>query len=395
MVRASGSYPWQSEESHLSELPATLTGDNFRRVGVKKKSLRNAQTLDSKLYLCFFFFTTFCMKYRHLNSEQRYAISILLQGDEPMSLTKIAKKIGVNKSTVSRELKRNRDKRSKCKYNPDLAQRKADKRMKERHHVTTFTEDMRRNARRLLIYMDFSPEQIAGRYRLLNIPMVSHETLYQWIWKEKRKGNKELAAHLRRQGRRYTKRGATNSSRGIIKDRVGIEQRPQIVNEKKRFGDFEIDTMIGRNHKGAIMTANDRCTHIVVIRKLEGKEAGPLADAAIDALSPYKQQLHTITADNGKEFAKHKEIAEGLDIRFYFARPYHSWERGANENTNGLIRQYIPKGTDFSELTEEQIREVEWKLNNRPRKSLGYLTPLEYYEKIINFETDSDVALSN
>ena len=158
--------------------------------------------------------------------------------------------------------------------------------------------------------------------------MVSYETLYKWIWYEKTHGNKELADNLRRQGRKYAKRGAANRSRGIIKDRIGIEQRPQIVNEKSRFGDFEIDTMIGKNHKGAIMTTDDRCTRIVL-------------------------------------------------IRLYFSRPYHSWERSANENTNGLVRQYIPKGTDFSTLTEEFIAEVEWKLNNRPKKSLGYLTPLE------------------
>lgn len=167
------------------------------------------------------------------------------------------------------------------------------------------------------------------------------------------------------------------------------------MNEKSRFGDFEIDTMIGKNHKGAIMTTNDRCTHIVLIRRLEGKEAIPLAEAAVEALSPYKQMLHTITADNGKEFARHKEIAEKLGVQFYFARPYHSWERGANENTNGLIRQYIPKGADFSTLTDEFIAEVEWKLNNRPRKSLGYLTPLEYFKKMFNFTPDSAVALSN
>lgn len=164
--------------------------------------------------------------------------------------------------------------------------------------------------------------------------------------------------------------------------RIGIEQRPQIVNEKIRFGDFEIDTMIGKNHKGAIMTTNDRCTHIVLIRRLEGKEAVPLAEAAVEALSPYKQMLHTITADNGKEFARHKEIAEKLGVQFYFARPNHSWERGANENTNGLIRQYIPKGTDFSTLTDEFIAEVEWKLNNRPRKSLGYLTPRVFQKNV-------------
>lgn len=335
------------------------------------------------------------MKYKHLSPEQRYTISVLLQRDEPMSPAEIARTIGVHRSTVSRELKRNSDGRGHHKYNHDLAQRKADKRMKNRPHACKFTDEMKRDARRYLIYMQYSPEQIAGRCRQQGREMVSYETLYKWIWYEKRHGNKELAECLRNQGRKYAKRGATNRSRGIIKDRVGIEQRPQIVNEKSRFGDFEIDTMIGKNHKGAIMTTNDRCTHIVLIRRLEGKEATPLAEAAVEALSPYKRMLHTITADNGKEFARHKEIAEKLGVQFYFARPYHSWERGANENTNGLIRQYIPKGTDFSTLTDEYIAEVEWKLNNRPRKSLGYLTPLEYFKKMYNFTSDSAVALSN
>ena len=134
-------------------------------------------------------------------------------------------------------------------------------------------------------------------------------------------------------------------------------QRKQLVPSLAR---GPIDTMIGRNHKGAIMTTNDRCTH--------------------------KDKIHTITADNGKEFARHKEIAKGLDAEFYFARPYHSWERGANENTNGLIRQYIPKGMDFSKLTDDMLAEIEWKLNHRPRKSLGYRTPLEYCQQLFNFD---------
>jgi Transposase and inactivated derivatives, IS30 family len=133
--------------------------------------------------------------------------------------------------------------------------------------------------------------------------------------------------------------------------------------------------MIGRKHKGAIMTKNDRCTHLVLIRRLAGKEATQLASTAIEALRPYKEKTHTITADNGKEFARHKEIAKGLDAEFYFARPYHSWERGANKNTNGLIHQYIPKGADFSKLTNEMFAEIEWKLNHRPRKSLVYRRP--------------------
>ena len=216
--------------------------------------------------------------------------------------------------------------------------------------------------------------------------MVCAETIYRWIWQEKRRGNDEMARNLRHRGRRKRRRDSLYSSRGIIQDRVDISQRPSVVDEKKRFGDFEIDTMIGRNRKGAIMTTNDRCTHLVLIRRFAGKEATPLASTAIEALLPYKDKIHTITADNGKEFARHKEIAKGLDAEFYFARPYHSWERGANENTNGLIRQYIPKGTDFSELTDEKLAEIEWELNHRPRKSLGYRTPLGYCKQLFNFD---------
>ncbi len=272
------------------------------------------------------------MRYSHLKSEQRYAISVLLQRAEPMSLARIAETIGVNKSTVSRELRRNSDGRGHHRYNPYLAQRKADRRMRNRPHAHRFTDEMKREAERCIVLSDYSPEQVAGRCRRQGKEMVSHETLYQWIWNEKRHGNGELSAHLRRRGRKYAKRGAANRSRGIIKDRVGIEHSPRIVNDKSRFGDFETDTIIGRNHKGAIMTTNDRCTGLVLLRKLKGKEAAPLADAAVAALTPYKHMLHTITADNGREFAKHKEIAEKLGIRFFFARPYHSWERGEREH---------------------------------------------------------------
>ena len=334
------------------------------------------------------------MKYTRLTQEQRYTIFVLLQGDEPMSLTKIAKKIGVNKSTVSREVRKNCDMRGNHKYNWDLAQRKADGRKKAKPHATRFTEEMKKEARRLIVEEDYSPEQVAGRFRSKGMAMVSHETIYKWIWDLKARGDKEMAEHLRHGGRRYAKRGNVYASRGIIKDRIDISERPAEVDAKDRFGDFEIDTVIGKNHKGALMTTNDRCTRIVFIRKLEGKEAAPLANAAVQALTPIKDKLHTITADNGKEFAKHKEIASRLGIQFFFAKPYHSWERGANENTNGLIRQYIPKGTDFSTLTDEFIAEVERKLNNRPRKSLGYLTPLEYCQKMFNFAPAS-VALAN
>ena len=179
------------------------------------------------------------------------------------------------------------------------------------------------------------------------------------------------------------KRGNTHAGRGYIPNRIDIEERPSIVDLKQRVGDLEIDTVIGSNHKGALVTINDRLTSKVWIRKLSGKDAAPLALKTIEALQPVKDLIHTITADNGKEFTKHQEIAKELQISFYFCKPYHSWERGANENTNGLIRQYIPKGTYFSEITDEFVSCIENKLNNRPRKRLGYLTPNEKFNSIL------------
>lgn len=316
---------------------------------------------------------------KHITEEQRYAISMMLQ--IPMSKKAIAEAIGVDKSTVYREIKRNCDARSGS-YSMELAQRKADRRKQQKHRKEVLTPAMRKRIIKLL-KKGFSPEQIVGRSRLEGIAMVSHETIYRWIWEDKRRGGK-LHKYLRRQGRRYAKRGSKNAGRGFIPGRVDIDERPEIVELKERFGDLEIDTIIGKNHKGAILTINDRATSRVWIRKLSGKEAIPVAKIAVWALRKVKNLIHTITADNGKEFAKHEEIAQKLEIKFYFCKPYHSWERGANENTNGLIRQYIPKGKDFSEVTNKQIKWIENKLNNRPRKRLGYLTPNEKFKQIIN-----------
>lgn len=316
---------------------------------------------------------------KHITEKQRYAISKMLQ--VPMSKKDIAEAIGVDRSNIYREIKRNCDSRS-GKYNPDLAQRKADKRKVEKKRKELFTQAMKKRVKKLL-RKDLSPEQIVGRSQVENIAMVSHETIYCWIWQDKRQGG-DLHKSLRRQGRKYSKRGSKNAGRGFIPNRVEIDQRPSIVEQKERFGDLEIDTIIGKNHKGAILTINDRATSRVWIRKLSGKEAIPVAKIAVWALRKVKNLIHTITADNGKEFAKHEEIAQKLEIKFYFCKPYHSWERGANENTNGLIRQYIPKGKDFSEVTNKQIKWIENKLNNRPRKRLGYLTPNEKFKQIIN-----------
>lgn len=325
----------------------------------------------------------------HLTEEQRYEISAYLSTG--MTKSEIAKRIGVHKSTITRELQRNSDGRS-GEYKPELAQRKSVKRLRSRNHHRKFTDSLKTQVD-ILIRKDLSPEQIAGYCAREGMEMVSHETIYQYVWQDKKHGGKKLYTHLRRKGRTYAKRGSMTNGRGYIKNRVDIDQRPAIVDEKKRFGDLEIDTVIGKNHKGALLTINDRATGLVWIRLLSGKEATPLTEAAIEALSPIKDLIHTITADNGKEFSFHEKIAEKLNIFVYFAKPYHSWERGANENTNGLIRQYFPKGTDFTQITHEQVMRVQNILNSRPRKRLGYLTPKEKFNQLTNLNFNA-VALS-
>ena len=165
------------------------------------------------------------------------------------------------------------------------------------------------------------------------------------------------------------------------KAHIHYEYSDEVWAEKSRFGDFEIDLINGAHHKGNLLTANDRMSMFCILEPLPTKDATALADALIAAFSLYKKLLHTVTSDNGKEFADHARIAQRLNVGYYFAHPYHSWERGANENMNGLIRQYLPKGTSFENLTREKVKWIEWKLNNRPRKRLGFLTPLEYISR--------------
>jgi len=308
---------------------------------------------------------------KHLTEVQRYEISAYVISAK--SQVFIAKQLSVSKSCICRELKRNSDIRNNH-YKPILAQNKAEKRKNNKRKAVRFTESMKITATELLTNEQYSPEQIVGHCKRKGISMVSHERLYQWLWWDK-KSKGELHTHLRRKGRKYRKRGNSKDTRGIITGRVDISMRPAIVDQKVRFGDLELDTVIGKNHKGALLTMNDRVTGLLWIRMLTGKEAAPLTEKAIETLMPYKHLIHTATADNGKEFAFHQKIADKLEIDVYFAKPYHPWERGANENTNGLIRQYFPKGTDFESISEHQVKEVQDKLNNRPRKRLGYMSP--------------------
>jgi transposase, IS30 family len=205
--------------------------------------------------------------------------------------------------------------------------------------------------------------------------MVSHERIYQFIKKDKDNGG-DLYKNMRRK-KKYGNRIKVKDRRGKIEDQTSIKERPVIVDEKIRFGDFEVDLILGKNHKGALITMNDRKTGYAKIKLVKSKNAKQIAKAIVKTLEPFKHLLHTITSDNGKEFAEHKYISQKLGINFYFAEPYSSWQRGANENFNGLVRQYFPKKTNFEDLTWQEVRFVEKQLNQRPRKRLEYSTPEE------------------
>ncbi len=322
----------------------------------------------------------------HLTKEQRYTISVLK--NKGQSITQIAKIIGKHKSTVSRELKRNADKRN-GQYDANLAHKKYLQRMKEKPKKIKFTPLIQEYVVNQ-IRNDLSPEQIVGLAKKEGKECVSHERIYQFIWKDKKKGG-DLHLHLRRKGKKYRKRRHMKDSRGRIRNRVDIEHRPKIVEEKVRFGDFEVDTIIGQHHKGVLLTILERKTGFVIMRKLPSKDASVVAQTIIDALLPFKGRIHTITSDNGKEFAEHPVISQKLGISFYFAKPYQSWQRGAIENVNGLIRQYFPKKTNFSLCSDDIITTIQNKLNNRPRKRLNFETPIKLFNYFCN--QHSNVAL--
>lgn len=314
----------------------------------------------------------------HITREQRYTISTLL--GQGYSQTKIGEYIGKDKSVVYREIKRNCDLRSGA-YRYDLAQRKYEQRQSHKSKPRKVTREME-DYIESLIRKEYSPEQIVGVAKKEGKPCVSHESIYQKIWYDKKQKG-DLYTHLRRKGRRYRKRGSSKDSRGIIRDRISIEHRPKIVEKRSRFGDLEVDLIIGKNHKQAILTINDRASGMLKMKNIESKEAKVVANAINELLEDWLPYIYTITSDNGKEFAEHKLVTEQSSIDFYFAHPYHSWERGSNENLNGLIRQYFPKKSDFNLIDDQMIRDVQEKINSRPRKRFNFENPLAEMDKLL------------
>jgi IS30 family transposase len=316
-------------------------------------------------------------KFRRINKDDRCQIYALNQ--QGISQQNIAEQLGISQSAVSRELSRNRGKRG---YRFKQAQAKAEARQAIRSRPRKLTGRLRYRVETKLRSQRWSPEQISGWLGEQNISL-SHERIYQMIWLDKGEGG-DLWQSLRRRGKRYNKRAGKIAGRGLIPNRIDISERPAIVARKTRVGDWEGDTVVSAGHKGGILTLVERKTKLTKIAKLPRATSVATSKAAVRRLRPIDNFVHTITFDNGKEFAAHQDIAAALDTKIFFATPYHAWERGLNENTNGLIRDFFPKGTDFSTITPAEIAKVERLLNSRPRKCLGFRSPQEVFDSFAN-----------
>ncbi len=304
------------------------------------------------------------MKYQQLTEGQRYQISVLR--DDNLSCRETGIRIGVSKSTVSRELRRNGV--PEC-YAPENAQR-----LCEQRRMTAAKRSVSQNVIDFVVFAlgwKWSPEQISAVAKVIGLS-VSHEWIYQYVMADKVRGG-GLFTHLRQGKRRYRK--GYGQKRGRIPDAVSIELRPPVVDERSRLGDWEADLVLGKQGTGAIVTLAERKSRIYLTKKVFSKDAVEVSSAIISLLSDYRDVCHTITFDNGLEFSEHKAIAKALEADTYFTHPYASHERGLNENTNGLLRQFIPKGTDLRTVSEEDLQRYQGALNSRPRKCLGFRQP--------------------
>lgn len=311
-------------------------------------------------------------RYRRLRPEDRCQIEALLR--QGVSQLQIAAQLGFSQSSISREIARNR---SGLGYRHNAAQAMASARQSVRKLPRKLNNPLRNKIKRLLRFKRWSPEQISEHLAGLGTP-ISHETIYRMIWRDKHSGG-DLWCCLRRRGKRYNKRANKMAGRGIIPGRIDISCRPQIVEQRARFGDREGDTMMGSKRRGALLTMVERKSRLLRMSLLPQATAHHASRAIIQRLKSLTPRVQTITFDNGKEFAGHKEIAHALGAQVFFAKPYHAWERGSNENLNGLIRDFFPKGTDFTKLTPAQVAHVERLLNARPRKILGFKSPSEVF----------------
>lgn len=311
------------------------------------------------------------MNYKHLSQIERYQIYSLMKANQ--SITQIADQLGRHKSTISRELGRNEGRRG---YRPKQACELALSRSQGSRNAREVEPWVKREAD-VLLDLQWSPEQIAGK-----LP-VSHETLYMHVYADKAKGGK-LWKNLRCQKQKKKRYASGQDRRGQIPNRRPLNERPGYVEDRKHVGHWEGDTVIGANHKQAIVTMVERKSGYAVIAKVANKTADLVSAAIVRRLKPFGTKVKTLTFDNGKEFCGHAKIDEALGSTSYFARPFASWERGSNENFNGLLRQYVPKKRAMESITDEEIKMIENRLNNRPRKRLGFRTPAEVFHQSLS-----------
>jgi len=318
--------------------------------------------------------------YTHLSLEQRYKIEALLKAGLKQNL--IALQIGVSASTICRELKRNIARRGRTggQYVASNAQRKTNLRHQQKVKQIKFGDHAKQTVISQLIEQKWSPEIISVMGNKSGDCPVSHETIYKWIWHCKHVNKKDTRAYknlyrLLRHGKRRRKRGSRKDSRGTILNRVSIEKRPAIVGKRKRLGDIEVDLMMGKDHKGAILVTTDRASLFTRLTKLNNKSSKEVFKALIKRLAKTKYPLHTLTFDNDKAFSEHTGVAKKLKVDTYFTRPYTSQDKGTVENRIGVIRRFIPKKSDLRTINVQKIKEIENKINNRPVRKYNYLTP--------------------
>ncbi len=322
------------------------------------------------------------MPYKHLTDYERYIIHHL--NLFRLSNAEIARQLGRSPSTISRELRRNAN--SMGQYLPEHAQQLTRQRRQEAAHRRRTGDAALMAHVEAKLKVKWSPEEIAGRLRTkppvnLKGKTISHATIYRWIWGDRQRAER-LRTYLRVAYKKRRKVYGKPSKRGQIPNRVSIEERPAIVEERQRLGDWEGDTIVGKGRSGYVMTNVDRASRYIVARKLDRATGQAVSDAMYQAMRrmpPEKRKTETV--DNGREFSQHETIARKLKMSVYFAHPYSSWERGTNENTNGLLRQYLPKSRDFKTLTSRELARYICQLNNRPRKCLNYKTPNEVFHQ--------------
>lgn len=315
--------------------------------------------------------------YHHLTRDARCQIYALMKRGDSVSV--LANELNIHRSTLYREVKRNSGLHG---YRHEQAHEKSRQRRRQASNKKPKMSEDTISVIEKKLRLQWSPEQIAGWLKKQgHSAAVSHESIYKYVWSDKRKGG-SLYKELRHSGKKYNKRSKGTAGRGCIPNRVDIDDRPREVDDKIRLGDWELDTIIGTAQSGAIVSMVERRSKLTKLVKISRKTAAEVEKALLERLIPIKDFVLTLTSDNGKEFANHVGVKAALDSGFYFAKPYHSWERGLNEHTNGLVRQYYPKSKSFNEISSDELMKTEILLNNRPRKVLEFATPIEVFNQL-------------